>query len=192
MECSMEQGGTVWLSFVMPFLVALVTASITTTLALGKFKKEKAWEKKEEAYFLLIDAIKKSIEYDEAYLEMYYSHAEKHITDDVDKKSSLSRSANEEARRVYSINYIFMRRDEVILFDRLFERLNFHEHMDGEDMATLDIKHKRDLLSDAEEVARIELHAKQSNLNLLFSTLFRKFDDILTRPVGWIVNKLNG
>ncbi|MGQ7247615.1 hypothetical protein ACUN9Y_09770 [Halomonas sp. V046] len=187
----MGQGGTIWLSFVMPFVVAFVTASITANLAVRRFKRERAWEKKEEAYFLLFDAINKSIDYAESFLELMQSNGGQDLKDNVDQASSVSNEARQKAKKVFSINYLFMSKEEVFLFQRLFENLEFHEYMDGEDMAELNRGHKERLLADAEKLARIELHAYESNITLLISTIARKLDGLLTCPTEWIVKKLN-
>ena len=187
----MDQGGTVWLSFFLPFIVALVTAFVTTNLAVRRFKRERAWEKKEEAYFLLFDAIHKSIEYCDSYLEWMHCNGGPELEENAMLSLSISNEARQKAKKVFSINYLFMSREEVILFERLFEHLEYHEYMDGEDMAAMDRNHKQSLLADAERLAKIELHAHESNMALLFSTITRKLDGLLARPAEWVVKKLN-
>lgn len=171
------------MDFMTTLLITAIAATLSANLAVGRFKKERAWEKKEEAFSMIIKGIRASISYDEAFIDYSNSfpdeESEKHLADLLRNR----KEAKTEAKKILHSHYLFMSREEISTVEALFEELYFPEYMDSEEMASQDLKKNQDLLAEAEKSAKESLHITQSNTYVIFSRIWKWIDNSL-EPVA--------
>lgn len=109
--------------------IAGVTSWITVQLSLQKFRSEKWWERKADAYTKLLDALHKSKKFSDEHLEAEYKAKE--VSDDRDKELRiLAKESREELLRAVDVG-AFLLCDEAVKvlkdYEREVEKLSEYE-----------------------------------------------------------------
>lgn len=167
------------MDFMITIIVTVIAAILSANLAVGRFKKERTWEKKEEAYSLLIKGIRSSIEYSEIFLEYRHSQPCTVTDEELDEAFQRDKESIDNAKQIMHSNYLFMTKAEISVVESLLNGLNFPEEMDSVDMAYESNEYYKDLLIETEKRAKESLYIEQSNTYIIFSHIWNKFDKIL-------------
>lgn len=169
------------MSIFITIITSSVAAALSANFAIGRFKKERSLDRKEEAYSLVIKGIKDSLSYIEAYLDSY----EERFTE-TDKKNLQALCEKKEksikdAEKVMHHHYLFMSKEDAVVISKLFNKIIYPNDMDTYEMALIEQKKKEEILFETEKSARDALHIPQSNTYLLIQKMWRKIDNRIGR-----------
>ncbi|MBR9798797.1 MAG: hypothetical protein GYB48_09635 [Gammaproteobacteria bacterium] len=169
------------MSIFITIITSSVAAALSANFAIGRFKKERSLDRKEEAYSLVIKGIKDSLSYIEAYIdsrEKRYTETEKKYLQDLYEKKEKS---IKDAEKVMHHHYLFMSQEDARVVSKLFNRILYPNDMDTYDMALVELQKKQEILFETEKSARDALHIPQSNTYLLIQKIWRKIDNCIGR-----------
>lgn len=100
-------------------LIAGAASWITIQLSLKQFRSQKLWERKVDAYTLILDALHKSKKFSDEHLEAMYK--DKEVSDERDKElRKLSKESREELFRAVDVG-AFLLCDEVMVVLKEYE-----------------------------------------------------------------------
>lgn len=155
-------------------LVAVATSWVTVRLSLNRFRSERWWERKADAYAKVIEALHHAKEFPDRHLEAEYEGRE--VSKEADRElRTRSKEANAEVRRVANVE-AFLLSDEAMARLRRFQEeeakagkaTTWYEYLDGDWAAV------NSCLKDLIEIAKVDLKVK-SLLVVFLGRLFRKF-----------------
>jgi hypothetical protein len=119
-------------------LIAGATSWITVQLSLRKFRSEKWWERKADAYTRILDALHKSKKFSDEHLEAEYRAKE--VSEDRDKElRKLAKESREELLRAVDVGAFLLCGDAVEVLkdyerevDKLSEYETWYEYIDAD------------------------------------------------------------
>lgn len=170
-------------------IITIIAATLSANLAVGRFKKERAWEKKEEAYSLLIKGTRASIEYSETFIDNSYSCYSEAKQEELASLHKIRYESIKDVEKIMHGHYLFMTEQEVSTVQSFIKGLHWPDEMDSRDMAEHDLEHHQQLLSEIEVNAKESLHIEQSNFYLTLSRLWKMFDNLFKPAAKWLNNK---
>ena len=146
------------LALVPALAVAVVTALITVKLSIRKFRAEKWWERKADAYSRVVEALHKHKNYDEQKYEIEMKYT---LKDDEKTRIELENQwaeANAELQRAADLGaFVISREAEEILSKFLNRRIGDPNDEPLSDIIETDLVHVKKCLTAVKEVARKDL-----------------------------------
>jgi hypothetical protein len=118
--------------------IASVTSWITVHLSLKKFRSEKWWERKVDAYINIFNALHKSKKFSDEHLEAGYRAKE--VSEDRDKElRKLAKESREDLLQVADVGAFLLCREAIKVLkdyesevDKLAECDTWYEYLDGD------------------------------------------------------------
>lgn len=167
------------MSFLMTVIIAVLSAFVTASLSMQRFKKERHWERKVVAYSQVRKSLMTCIDYTKTYLD--YQHefvttaTENHLRDlQKDRSSALKKAYSTVADEYFFICPAFRS-----AFLAYMNEPSYPEWMSGEEMAEADDEKLGQLLTRLDEAAERDLTAHSSNFSKIFHSMLLIFD-------GWL------
>jgi len=146
------------LNILAGIVVAIISALTATHLALKRFRTEKWWERKVDAYSRIIEALHNSKTWTEEHLKAAFEEQE--IPEE--KKNELTaraRAAHDEIRKAINVGG-FLLSDEALNRLRLFEKESSKRHETWFDYLESDLSVTDACLNDIIEIAKNDLKTK--------------------------------
>lgn len=178
-------------------IVSATTAAITAQLSIGKFKKEKALDKRAEAFSHLTEVATRGMRYAEAYIEHHESQGEginKRELENIEKNFN---EAKNKASKVLYDHYLYMNQKEQDVINNLFIRSEINTD-DLVEHASNESKRYDKLIGEIQEQAKKSLGVNQSNIYIALSSIAAQLDafvgwvmSILSRIIVWLSNLIS-
>lgn len=146
--------------WIQPIFIAVITAIVTVQLSLKRFRSEKWWEKKADAYSKIIDAIHSLKDYNEQKLRAEYREAEL----SPEKEHELLRqyeNAHREFIKALDVGSFIISADALKILETYQNRprLNWDENPLF-DIIEEDLKHIKECLQSFKLAAKKDLNIK--------------------------------
>lgn len=144
-----------------PIIVSIITAFITVRLSLRRFRSEKWWEKKVEAYSIIIDAIHHLKDHAEQKLDAEWQELE--LSPEEEHELQLQyKNAYRELVRTLDVGTFIISDEAVRILEDYKKKpqLNWDEH-DFVEIISDDVKQLTECLNGIKQEAKIDLDIKK-------------------------------
>ncbi|WP_129138772.1 hypothetical protein [Modicisalibacter coralii] len=161
------------MDFLKTILAVLVSSYLTMMFAMTRFRSERIWERRADAYSKTIRCLHRHKDYAENYIDHLSEHQSDYLDGKIRKLSLQSQKATSETREALEINYFFLSSDAISVINKFLAGPNFppgyEEYMDQEEIATQYLELAEESISNLHTIARRELGDKEP----IFSKIIR-------------------
>lgn len=146
-------------TFVTSAATGTVTALLAVNLALGRFRKERWWDRKERAYSDLLGALYHVRSYAASTIDRYEGGAGTPIDDELmEELAARSAAAHDEIRRAIAMGNFVISKEAAALLEKLGRSLDDpHHDEDIYEMASSDLKVVEVAIRDLKVIAKHDL-----------------------------------